>query len=161
MALVPRHGCVQAEVSPKEVTMADSTTDVVEVLDERECWELLELAPLGRLALAAAGEIDIFPLNFVVHAGCLWFRTAPGTKLIELTVHPQVALEIDGWDRDEAYSVVVKGVAERLEHATEIAEAESIGLVPWVPTLKYRWVRIRPTGLSGRRFRRSPEPERG
>ena len=58
--------------------------DAVEALDERECWELLELAPMGRIALAAAGEIDIFPLNFAVHAGCLWFRTAPGTKLVEL-----------------------------------------------------------------------------
>lgn len=140
--------------------MTDATTDAVTALDERECWELLQIAPLGRIALAAAGEIDIFPLNFVVHAGCLWFRTAPGTKLLELTVHPEVALEIDGWDEGEAYSVVVKGVAERLERASEIAEAESLGLVPWVPTLKYRWVRIHPSSVTGRRFRRTPEPSR-
>ncbi|PZQ89952.1 MAG: pyridoxamine 5-phosphate oxidase [Leifsonia xyli] len=132
----------------------------VEVLDERECWELLELAPMGRIALAAAGEIDIFPLNFVVHDGALWFRTAPGTKLVELTIHPEVALEIDGWDEGEAFSVVVKGVAERLEGGAEVAAAERLPLSPWVPTLKYRWVRIRPTSISGRRFRRGPEPER-
>lgn len=135
-------------------------TDGVEMLDERECWELLEQAPLGRIALAAAGEVDIFPINFAVHDGALWFRTAPGTKLLELTVHPRVALEIDGWDDEKAYSVVVKGVAERLEHGSEIAEAERIGLAPWVPTLKYRWVRIRPHSVTGRRFRRGPEPSR-
>src|SRR5690606_25077506 len=83
--------------------------EAVETLDERECWELLELAPIGRIALAAGGEIDIFPINFAVHAGCLWFRTAPGTKLLELTINPSVAVEIDGWDEGEAYSVVVKG----------------------------------------------------
>lgn len=132
----------------------------VEVLDERECWELLELAPMGRIALAAAGELDIFPLNFAVHDGALWFRTAPGTKLVELTVNPDVALEIDGWDDGEAFSVVVKGVAERLEHASELDEAERLPLTPWVPTLKYRWVRIRPSTVTGRRFRRGPEPER-
>ncbi len=132
----------------------------VERLDERECWELLGLAPVGRIALAAAGEIDIFPINFAVHDGALWFRTAPGTKLVELTVNPEVALEIDGWDAGEAFSVVAKGVAERVEHGSEIDVAERLPLTPWVPTLKYRWVRIRPRVLSGRRFRRGPEPER-
>ena len=109
----------------------------VETLDDDECWELLELAPMGRIALAAGGEIDIFPINFAVHDGALYFRTAPGTKLVELTVNPQVALEIDGWDAGEAYSVVVKGEAERLEHAyddierriDELAEAEELAAV--------------------------------
>ena len=132
----------------------------VEVLDEHECWDLLELAPMGRIALAAAGEIDIFPLNFAVHEGSLYFRTAPGTKLVELTVNPEVALEIDGWDEGEAFSVVVKGVAERLESQTEIDEADLLPLAPWVPTLKYRWVRVNPTSVSGRSFRRGVEPER-
>ena len=44
-----------------------TTTDPVEVLDEHECWELLELNTVARLAVAAAGEIDIFPINQVVH----------------------------------------------------------------------------------------------
>ena len=137
--------------------MVDGTGQV-ELLDERECWELLELAPLGRLALAVAGEIDIFPINFVVADGALWFRTAPGTKLLELTVNPDVALEIDGWDEGEAFSVVAKGVAERLEKLAEIDEAEHLPLAPWLPSEKYRWVRIRVHHLSGRRFRRAPEP---
>ena len=132
----------------------------VEVLDEHECWDLLELAPMGRIALAAAGEIDIFPINFAVHDGSLYFRTAPGTKLVELTVNPEVALEIDGWDEGEAFSVVVKGAAERLELAADVEAAERLPLTPWVPTLKYRWVRIRPTSVTGRRFRRGPEPDR-
>jgi hypothetical protein len=32
--------------------------------------------------------------------------------------------------------------------------------VPWIPTLKYTYVRITPTSVSGRRFRRGPEPAR-
>lgn len=131
--------------------------DAVEILDERECWELLELAPMGRIALAAGAEIDIFPINFAVHAGCLWFRTAPGTKLLELTINPSVAVEIDGWDEGEAFSVVVKGTAERLEHGDEIAEAEGLELTPWMPALRSRWVRVRPAFVSGRRFRRVAE----
>jgi nitroimidazol reductase NimA-like FMN-containing flavoprotein (pyridoxamine 5'-phosphate oxidase superfamily) len=139
--------------------MADEE-NVIEVLDKSECWELLQLTPLGRIALAPAGVLDVFPVNYVVHEGAIYFRTAPGTKLVELTVNPHVALEIDGWDDAEAFSVVVKGEAERLEHGVEIDAAEELPLHPWIPTLKYRWVRIRPTSISGRRFRRAPEPDR-
>lgn len=132
----------------------------VEVLGDRECWELLELAPMGRIALTAAGEVDIFPINFVLHEGALYFRTAPSTKLVELAINPRVAVEIDGWDEGEAFSVVVKGEAERLERSSDVDAAELLPLTPWVPTLKYRWVRIRPTSVSGRRFRLGQEPDR-
>ena len=115
---------------------------------------------MGRLALAAGGSIDIFPVNFVVSDGRLYFRTAPGEKLLEMAVNPEVAFEIDGFDDRSAWSVVVKGVAERLESQTEIDEADQLPLAPWVPTLKYRWVRINPTAVSGRSFLRQAEPER-
>ena len=129
-------------------------------LDEVECWRRLGEAEMGRLALAPAGEIDVFPVNFVVSRGALYFRTAPGSKLLELSVNPDVAFEIDGWDEHSAFSVVVKGIAERLETQIEIDEADQLPLAPWVPTLKYRWVRINPTSVSGRSFMRGLEPER-
>jgi len=129
-------------------------------LDEAECWRRLGETEIGRLAVAPAGEVDVFPVNFVVSGGALYFRTAPGSKLLELSVNPSVAFEIDGWDERSAFSVIVKGVAERLETQTEIDEADQLPLAPWVPTLKYRWVRINPTSVSGRSFIRSAEPER-
>ncbi|NYF09012.1 nitroimidazol reductase NimA-like FMN-containing flavoprotein (pyridoxamine 5'-phosphate oxidase superfamily) [Leifsonia sp. AK011] len=130
------------------------------VLDSAACWRLLGDAEVGRLAVAPAGDVDIFPVNFVVHDGCLYFRTAPGSKLFELSVNPAVALEIDGWDDRSAYSVVVKGTAERLESQAEIDSADRLPLAPWLPTPKYRWVRIRPGLISGRSFLRGVEPER-
>jgi uncharacterized protein len=129
-------------------------------LDESECWRRLDAAEIGRLAVAPAGEVDVFPVNFVVSGGALYFRTAPGSKLLELSVNPDVAFEIDGWDEQTAFSVVVKGVAERLETQTEIDEADRLPLTPWVPTLKYRWVRINPTSVTGRSFVRGAEPAR-
>lgn len=137
-----------------------NTEPMVREMDAAECWRLLGEAQVGRLALAPAGEVDIFPVNFVVSGGALYFRTAPGDKLLELAVNPGVALEIDGWDDTSAFSVIVKGVAERLESQTEIDEADRLPLVPWVPTLKYRWVRINPQTVTGRSFTRAPEPER-
>lgn len=129
-------------------------------IGDDETWDLLRATPLGRLAVAAGGELDIFPVNYVVDGSTLLFRTAPGTKLVELTARDTVAFEIDGWTERSAWSVVVKGTAARLEHQADIDRADALPLVPWVPTLKYQYVRIIPTLVSGRRFARGPEPER-
>ena len=139
--------------------MADRESPVSE-LNDKDIWSLLASTPLGRLAVAAGGEIDIFPVNYVVDGQTLLFRTAEGTKLVELTVRDQVAFEIDGVTDHDAWSVVVKGTAAMLEHRSEIDHADSLPLSPWIPTFKYVYVRITPTGLSGRRFQRGPEPDR-
>jgi nitroimidazol reductase NimA-like FMN-containing flavoprotein (pyridoxamine 5'-phosphate oxidase superfamily) len=131
-------------------------------LSTDQCWQLLRSTSLARIAATAAGMVDIFPINYAVADGerALYFRTAPGTKLLELAINDRVALEIDGHDAHEAWSVVVKGHAERVERQSEMDAAEELGLEPWIPTLKYRWVRIRPTEIAGRRFALGPEPSR-
>lgn len=129
-------------------------------LTEEECWTVLARGELGRIALAVQGEPDIFPVNYVTDGPRLLFRTAPGSKLAELSANPRVAFEVDEYDDRVAASVIVKGVATRLELQREIDEADALPLTPWIPTLKYRWVRITPTSITGRRFRRGPEPDR-
>ena len=100
----------------------------------------------------------------LVEAGFLSFSPregyALGTKLLELTVHDTVAFETDGWTGDEAWSVVVHGRARQLDHQAEIDEADALPLEPWIPTLKYRYIHIDIDRMTGRRFRREPEPER-
>ena len=132
----------------------------IEELDTEACWALLAATELGRIAVSAAGSVDIFPVNFAVDGTAIYFRTAPGTKLLELAINDHVAFEVDGFDDESAWSVVVRGTAERLERQSEMDAAEELGLSAWIPTLKYRWVRIRPSGISGRRFARGPEPAR-
>ncbi|GAB3142884.1 pyridoxamine 5'-phosphate oxidase family protein [Marisediminicola antarctica] len=139
--------------------MWEGEGSVVE-LGEEERWQLLRHNSLARLALSAAGEIDIFPVNYYADGETLLLRTAPGTKLLELTVNSHVAVEIDGFTDEDAWSVVVKGTARRLERQAEIDEADQTPLVPWIPTLKYIYVRITPAAITGRRFERAPEPER-
>jgi nitroimidazol reductase NimA-like FMN-containing flavoprotein (pyridoxamine 5'-phosphate oxidase superfamily) len=99
-------------------------------------------------------------VNYVIDGPRLLFRTAPGSKLAELSVNPHVAFEVDEYDGRYAASVVVKGVATRLELLREIDAADALPLTPWIPTLKYRWVRITPVSITGRRFERAPEPDR-
>lgn len=135
-------------------------TEPIKHLTPEECWALLKANTLGRMALAAGGQLDIFPINYHADGTTLLFRTAPGTKLAELTANDQVAVEIDSYTPVDAWSVVVKGTARELQLEDEIAEADAAPLEPWAPTLKYRFVRITPTELTGRYFERAEEPER-
>lgn len=133
----------------------------VTALDEQACEALLRGAPpLGRLAVSVDDEVEIFPVNFVLDGHDLVFRTAPGTKLLELTINAHVAFEVDGYTDDAAWSVVLKGTAREIEKQSEIDAADRLPLEPWIPTLKYRYVRVTPTAFSGRRFERAGEPER-
>ncbi|GAA4368712.1 pyridoxamine 5'-phosphate oxidase family protein [Agromyces bauzanensis] len=128
-------------------------------LTEDECWQRIAEASFGRVAAAAAGEVDIFPVNHAVDshgadARTIVFRTSPGTKLIELTIHEGVAFEVDGFTDAEAFSVVVKGTAEQFDRRGEVEAAEKLGVTPWAPEEKTRWVRITPREVSGRTFQR-------
>lgn len=128
--------------------------DGVTVLPEDECWRLLREAEVGRLAVAVGGEPEIFPVNFVVDGGALVFRTAEGTKLAALTVSSRVAFEVDGYrpETEEAWSVVVKGRADRLERFPEIYAAEELPIFPWEASPKQWFVRVQPAQMTGRRF---------
>ena len=132
----------------------------VEELSEAESWQLLRENSLGRLAVSAAGELDIFPINYYADGSTILLRTAPGTKLVEMTIHGYVAFEIDGYTDTDAWSVVAKGSARWLDTRAEIDDADAQPLTSWIPTLKYVYVRITPTHLSGRRFVRGVEPDR-
>lgn len=141
-------------------TEAWSPQGPVDFLSEEEAWALLEGANFGRLAVSVANKPEIFPINFYADGRSLLFRTAEGTKLLELTINSAVAFESDHYTEAEAWSVIVKGNAAPLERQEEIYAADQLPLTPWIPTLKYVYVRITPTEITGRRFARGPEPER-
>ncbi len=130
------------------------------MLDDDGCWEHLGRHELGRLVTHVGDVLDIFPVNYVVDDGEIVFRTAQGSKLVELTVNDEVLFEVDDYTDDAAWSVVVRGHARALDSSTEVEAADGLGLKPWIPTLKYVYVRITPQSLSGRAFGRGPEPDR-
>ena len=129
-------------------------------LDEDQTWRLLRGVRHARLGLAVGGRPDIVSVYVRAHEGGIYFRTAPGSKLAELTVNPQVAVQADGILSDQAWSVLAHGTARRLETEAEIAEAEALGIQPWVPTLKDFYVRIDVERVSGRHFVFGTHPER-
>ena len=134
--------------------------DAVTILDEHECWEHLTSHQLGRLVTHVGDVLDIFPVNYVLDGRSLVFRTAEGSKLLELTVNDHVLFEVDHWTDDRAWSVVVRGHARRLDALDEVEAADRLPLEPWIPTGKYNYVRVVPAELTGRAFARGEEPDR-
>ena len=124
----------------------------VRTLDAAECWRILAAESLGRLAVRVDDGVDVFPVNFLVHDGAVFFRSAPGAKLVELTREPRVAFEVDGQYAHRAWSVVVRGVATRIGSEDEIWEAGVTQLHTWHPSDKFNYVRIQPASVSGRSF---------
>ncbi|WP_127472927.1 pyridoxamine 5'-phosphate oxidase family protein [Microbacterium sulfonylureivorans] len=139
--------------------MADTPGPVVALTDS-QCWERLRSQELGRLVTRVGDVLDIFPVNFVADGESILFRTAEGSKLFELTVNDEVLFEVDDHTDTDAWSVIVRGHAHALDDSAEVERADGLGLRPWIPTLKYTYVRIEPASLSGRAFERGPEPDR-
>ena len=132
----------------------------IEVLKEDEALELMGDQQLGRLVVRIKDDFDIYPLNYVVNEGKIYFRTAEGSKLFTVSINDRVLFEADDHTEDKAWSVIVKGRARILQRTDEIQEADELPLKPWLQTLKYNYVEITPEEISGRRFQLGEEPER-
>ena len=126
----------------------------IEQMSTQECWEVLDRERFGRLAVAVQGEPDIFPINFLVDNGTLLMRTAAGTKLTELVINAAVAVEADGRDGDEAWSVIVQGLARMVDSFSETYADDEKHLETWLPSDKPIYVEITVRDISGRRFYR-------
>ncbi len=122
----------------------------VHPLPESECWTLLDTVDVGRLAVSAADGADIFPITHHVHEGAIYFRTAPGTKLAALVANPRVAFEADGARDGRPWSVVIRGVAHRLDIDDEIIASGVLGVVTPVDDDQWNYVRINPVAVTGR-----------
>ncbi len=128
----------------------------VDTMSTAECWRALNDAPFGRLAVGAADGVDIFPVNFAVNSEAIYLRSAPGSKLVDIAHSSSVAFEVDGADGEEHWSVVVRGIAERLIHDRDIHGSGVLQLKTVTSTAKHNYVRITPTSISGRRFSATP-----
>ncbi|GAA2965042.1 MULTISPECIES: pyridoxamine 5'-phosphate oxidase family protein [Microbacterium] len=140
--------------------MEEMMDDVVATLSDAECWQLLAGEELGRLVTRVGDVLDIFPVNYVVDRDTVVFRTAAGSKLVELTVNDEVLFEVDHYTDAAAWSVIIRGRAQRLATEEDVEAADELPLRPWLPTLKYHYVRVSAETMSGRSFRRGPEPDR-
>jgi len=126
-----------------------------EDLPTAACWRLVEASQVGRLALDGYdGRPDVFPLNFIVHDGNVFIRSARGTKLRTIAKRPSVAFEVDGCDERFYWSVMIRANAHRMDSDAEIEASGILDLSSWSLREKHDFVRLTPIGMTGRRFPR-------
>lgn len=131
-----------------------------EHLSPDECWSILGASGIGRLATVvtdlATGSVtpDIFPINYLVHERSILFRTAPGGKLMELAAASAVALEADGADGSEFWSVVMRGHAARMLVDDEIEASGILELHTSHPSDKWNYLQVTVDVITGIRFPR-------
>jgi hypothetical protein len=132
--------------------MSDDELNAGFELSTKESWTLLREAAVGRLSMIVDGRPDIFPVNYLVDRGNVVFRTAAGTKL--RAAGHRVAFEVDGYDpaTASAWSVVLKGEAQHVNHLYDMLEVIELPLLPWHSTPKPHFIRIEPDRVTGRRF---------
>ncbi|MGV8897315.1 MAG: pyridoxamine 5'-phosphate oxidase family protein [Rhodoglobus sp.] len=145
---------------PNKPWLTPEETDRVDELDTDECWALLEAAPVGRLAARAGDGVDIFPVNFTVKDGAVYLRSAPGSKLVDITNASSVAFEIDGSRRRTHWSVVIHGEAKRMSYDTDIVHSGVLELATMTSSSKWNYIQITPSSITGRRFKQTRDTAR-
>jgi nitroimidazol reductase NimA-like FMN-containing flavoprotein (pyridoxamine 5'-phosphate oxidase superfamily) len=128
------------------------TPQPVSILPESECWKLMSNVALGRLITDVDGQPEVFPVNFAVQERTILFRTAEGTKLVSAAINDRVLFEVDQYDLNGGWSVIVKGSARLVRNSEDLDAASQAGLRSWTATTKQHFVRIRPLSVTGRRF---------
>ena len=121
----------------------------IEVIDRRECLQLLAGDDFGRVAILDGGHPLILPVNYAMSGDFVVFRTAEGSKLD--AVRGPASFEIDDHDPETrtGWSVVVRG---RLEDVTGDPAYADLAH-PWsFPDRKDHVLRIVPTSIRGRRI---------
>jgi len=125
------------------------------VLSYQECLRLAASQPVGRVAFADSGDIQVFPVNHCVVGDTIAFRTADGSKLGAAVQHAVVAFEVDGYDADRrtGWSVLIKGRVVPVDDLALLRKLDHSGVQPWndrVP--RPTWVAVRADTVTGRRL---------
>lgn len=116
----------------------DEGTTGLSALSAQQCLRLLRGHPLsvGRLGVTDdEGQPLIFPVNYRLDGDAVVVRTSPETVLARWAVDRRVAFEVDDVDAawQEGWSVLVQGIAERIDDVVELARLKRVPLRPWAP----------------------------
>jgi uncharacterized protein len=123
-------------------------------LTRAECFELLAVGQLGRVAVTDDRGPVVFPVNYVLDRHTVVFRTEPGTKLHAASRGSRVCFEADGTDEvaRTGWSVIVRGEVTEVTDPAELARLRELPPRPWAPGARNHYVRILPAALTGRRI---------
>ena len=128
-----------------------------EEIPEVECLEILDQHSLGRIAIVVDGQPQIFPVNYAMSGRIIAIHTGTGSKLSNAPAS-KVCFEIDEYDSSAGagWSVMVQGVAVDATDAFDDVSWAARAAAPWplAPGAKPHRLGIKPSKITGRRFRR-------
>ena len=129
---------------------------LMEEMAESVCLELVNGRHFGRVAFTDRADRPpmIMPVNYLMHANTVVFRTDPDSKLGSALRSATVSFEIDGIDERErtGWSVVIFGRAQEVVDPQELDDLRQTPLLPWAPGDRSQYVRITPEIVTGRRI---------
>jgi nitroimidazol reductase NimA-like FMN-containing flavoprotein (pyridoxamine 5'-phosphate oxidase superfamily) len=129
-------------------------SDLIEISAD-ECVRLLQSRRVGRIGFVADGQPLIFPVNYAFDGESVVFRTDTGTKLDRAPL-TKVCFEVDEIDEEngEGWDVLIQGraddITESIDERSEFLRGEPVQ--PFAPGLKWHWIRVVRTEISGRRI---------
>lgn len=126
-------------------------------ISRHDCMALLGQVAVGRVGASIDALPVVLPVNFAVVDDDIVFRTVEGTKFHAAAAGAVVAFEADGYDDSgrQGWSVLVQGRSEVVVDPVELASLRGLTIDPWaVDGAADRFVRIRTTKVTGRRFYR-------
>ena len=132
----------------------------LDVLNRRQCLDLLQGVRVGRLVFTEEALPAVQPVNFRLWRDDVVIRVAGGGKLAAAAANQVVAFEADELDPDlrSGWSVTVVGHAQEITGVDELVEVAGTFVQPWVDGKRDHFVRIKSEKMTGRRFRERGVP---
>jgi len=128
------------------------TKQTIDKLNDEESWAIVQQNQIGRVASAREGAPDIYPVSFVVHNWCIYFRTGIDSRLRMDTEGKLVAFETAVQEQHSFSSTVSQGVLTVVNDEQEIEELEQLPIIDFAPRSNYVWLALKPEELRGRRL---------
>lgn len=135
-------------------------TQELDVLNRRQCLDLLQGVRVGRLVFTEGALPAIQPVNFRMWRDDVVIRVAGGAKLAAAVDNLVVAFEADELDPDlrTGWSVTVVGHAQPITDVDDLVEVAGTFVQPWVARRDH-FIRIRTEKMTGRRVRERGVPQ--
>jgi hypothetical protein len=149
------HETSEHEASKSSRSVFPDQGQELDEIGEEECFALLGLQTLGRLAVVREDRPEIFPVNYGMDGRTITIRTGSGVKLTYGSL-AHVAFEVEDIDpaTREGWVVVVHGFAEDVTDGADrwSVGAREAGARPWVKGDRDHYLAISHAQVSGRRI---------
>ncbi len=122
-------------------------------LTSQQCWDLLAAGSSGRIGYESDGRILIYPVNYLIHEGAIFFRTLPDGGIGAALPCAVSSFEIDMVKPEQStgWAVLASGPASTVEDPALLTYLWGRNMPePLAAGLRDQFVRIEPTVVTGR-----------